>query len=116
MKIYKIAQATVPQAAPATGTAPSPGATPTTAPTTPTATPTTAPVDPSANAMKTQPNQPNQMNPQITMAIRQALQNSQLSKTQVMPFLNSLFAALGDVSFSSLKNAIQSVQEQDNTV
>ena len=57
------------------------------------------------------PQQGMQMNPQMTVALRQAMQASNLSKQQAIPFLEALFTALGDVQISKVKEVIQSLQE-----
>ena len=52
------------------------------------------------------------LNPKVAKDIKQALVGSGLSKQKIMPFLDQLFTALGDVPLSQIKNLINSLVEE----
>ena len=54
----------------------------------------------------------NALDPRMSTILRQALASSGLSKQKVLPFLEQLFSALGDVQISKVKQLIESLQEQ----
>jgi len=57
-----------------------------------------------------------QLNPQVKKALTDALKNSGLTLTKVIPFLETLFANLGDIPISQVKNVIEGLENQGQEI
>jgi len=80
------------------------------------------PVQPPQQAQTVQPqqaqqvNQPQTLNPQVNKALNAVLLNSNLSKATAQQFLTDLFTQFKDIPLSSVKGAIDAMQEEAPTV